>query len=154
MTFPINLSRRHLDMWTQRREGRSLSKIASTLGVTRQAVFQALMNVEDKVEKTLQAAAAASRIKVDHIDPTQGILHGYSHEMQDKVIVTFSPRNGVQIWHYYAGRCDSCTLYEECLKLIREEAEERGITLDEETLKKKPAEIAWKVFKSLREEPS
>ena len=146
MTFPIGLSNRHLEMWSLRRGGQTLSKIAGKLGVSRQAVSQALMGVEEKIEKTLLGAASASRIKVEHIDATKGILKGYSHEMNDDVVVTFSPSNGVQVWHYYEGRCDTCQLYNECMKLIQKEAEERGIPLDKEILKEKPAVIARKVF--------
>ena len=139
-------------MWSLRRRGQSLSKIADKLGVSRQAVSQAIMGVEEKVEKTLLGAASASRIKVEHIDASRGILKGYSHEMNDDVVVTFSPSNGVQVWHYYAGRCDTCQLYEECLILIREEAEERGYPLDEESLREKPAEIARKMFNKVLDE--
>jgi len=152
MTFPIGLSTRHLEMWSLRRGGQTLSKIADKLGVSRQAVSQALMGVEKKVEKTLFGAASASRIEVKHIDATQGILKGYSHEMNDDVVVTFSPSNGVQVWHYYAGRCGSCQLYKECLQLIKDEAKERGLSLDEETLKEKPAEIVKKIFTQVLDE--
>ena len=152
MTFPIGLSNRHLEMWSLRRGGQTLSKIADNLGVSRQAVSQALMGVEEKIKQTLLGAAYASKIKVEHIDAKKGILKGYSHEMNDDVVVTFSPSNGVQVWHYYAGRCDTCQLYEECLKLIREEAKERGYILEEEPLKEKPAEIARKVFNQVLDE--
>lgn len=129
-----------------RRDGLSLAEIGRRLGVTRQAISQAMKKIDKKVSQTLEATARAAKIEVRHLAPEKGILLGYSYETDDRVIVTFSTRHGVHIWHYYTGRCDGCEFHETCREVILDEAEERGIALTEEEEGRSPAEIARLVF--------
>ena len=129
-----------------RRDGSSLAEIARQLGVTKQAVSKAVKSIDDKVAQTLEATAKAAKIEVRHLDPKKGVLLGYSHETDDRVIVTFSARHGAHIWHHHGNGCEGCQLHGACKAVILDEAEERGVALTEEERAKSPAEIARLVF--------
>ena len=144
--MPQGFTARQLRIWGMRRDGSSLSDIARRLGVTRQAISKAMRGVDGKVSDALEATAEAAKIEARHIDPRMGVLLGYSHETNERVVVTLSTRHGVQIWHHYAGRCGGCELLDRCMRVILDEAEERGVSLTEEERAGYPAEIARAVF--------
>jgi len=146
MVLPLGFTENHLRIWGMRRDGLSLAEIARRLGVTRQAISKSMKEIDSKVSRTLEATAAAAKIEVRYLDPERGVLLGYSHEVDDRVILTFSTRHGVHIWHYYTGKCSGCELHETCREVILNEAEERGILLTAEEKASSPAEIARLVF--------
>ena len=146
MSVPPGFTSKQMSIWAMRRDGSSLSDIARRLGVTRQAVSKAMKGIDGKVSQTLEVAASAAKIEVRHVDPRAGILLGYSHETDERVVVTLSTQHGVQIWHHYAGRCGGCELLDRCRVVILDEAEERGVLLTEEEMRGNPAEIAHAVF--------
>ena len=146
MSIPPGFTARQLSMWGMRRDGFSLASIARRLGVTRQAVSQAMKGIDNRVIKILESTAIAAKIEVRHIDPERGVLLGYSHAIGNRVIVSLSTRHGVQIWHRYSGRCEECDLLESCMSVILDEAEERGVELTKEERKNYPAKIAHIVF--------
>lgn len=146
MSVPQGFTARQLRIWGMRRDGSSLSDIARRLGVTRQAVSKVMRGVDGKVSGALEAVAEAAKIEARHVDPRMGVLLGYSHEANERVVVTLSTRHGVQIWHHYAGRCGGCELLDRCMRVILDEAEERGVSLTEEERAGYPAEIARAVF--------
>jgi len=146
MSVPLGFTAKQLKIWRMRRDGSSLSDIARQLGVTRQAISKAMRGIDGKVSHTLEAAASAAKIEIRHLEPRAGILLGYSHETNERVVVTLSTQHGVQIWHHYAGRCEGCELLDRCMKVILDEAEERGVSLTEEERTGYPAEIARAVF--------
>ena len=146
MAAPAGFSAKQLIAWHMRREGLTLSEIGNELGVTKQAVSRRLKETESKILTTLETTAKAANITVKHVDVSKGILLGFSHETGESVVVTFSTRHGPHIWHHGSRRCDGCGLYGECMKLILDEAEERGIELKEEERAYSPAEIAREVF--------
>ena len=146
MSGILGFTDRQLRIWGMRRDGSSMSDIARHLGVTRQAISKSMRSVDSKVSGTLKAAAEAAKIEARHVDPKMGVLLGYSHEANERVVVTLSTRHGVQIWHHYAGRCGGCELLDRCMRVILDEAEERGVSLTEEERAGYPAEIARAVF--------
>jgi hypothetical protein len=58
----------------------------------------------------------------------------------------FSKSNGVQLWFLYEGKCDNCNQSKECLRMLKAEAEERGIALSEEDLRMRPTELGRRIF--------
>ncbi len=146
MSIPLGFTETQLKIWGMRRDGLTQAEIARRLGVTRQAINKTIRDIDGKVSQSLKAAATAAKVEGRHLDPERGILLGYSHETNDRVVVTFSTRHGVHIWHYYTGRCDGCELQKTCRKVISDEADERGIVLTEEEKQRAPAEIARLVF--------
>ncbi len=146
MSLPVGFTLRQLLMWKLVRDGLSQADIARRLGITRQAVSQALPEISDKVNRTLEATARAAKIETRYIDSTKGVLLGYSHETENRVIVTFSTQHGAQIWHHHTGKCEGCASYKTCRQVLLDEANERGVTLTEEEKEKTPAQLAHIVF--------
>jgi len=146
MAAPAGFSTKQLEAWHMRRGGLTLNEIGVRLGVTKQAVSRSLRETEFKITSTLEMTAKAANIETRHLDASKGILLGFSHETGESVVVTFSARHGPHIWHHGSRRCDGCALHDECVKLILDEADERGINLTEAERVKPPAGIARGVF--------
>jgi len=146
LILPLGFTEKQLKIWGMRRDGLSLAEIARRLGITRQAISKSVKGIDERVSQTLEATAKAAKIEVRYMNPEKGVLLGYSHEADDRVILTFSTQHGVHIWHYYTGKCGGCELHETCREVILDEAEERGILLTEEEKVRPPAEIARLVF--------
>ncbi len=146
MSLPLGFTKRQLEIWGMRRDGLTLAEIARRLGVTRQAVHNVAGDINGQVEQMLLTVAKAAKIEPRHIDTTKGILLGYSHETNNRVIVTFSPKHGAQIWQKHTGKCEECTSKDMCRATILGEAEERGIELTKEEKEKPPTELAHIIF--------
>ena len=146
MSLPLGFTKKQLQVWCMRRDGLSLAEIGRRLGITRQAVHNITGDIDDHMEKTLKTVASAAKIEPRHIDTTKGILLGYSHETNNRAIITFSSRHGAQIWQHHTGKCEGCQSQDACKKTILDEAEERGITLTKEEKEKAPTELAHIVF--------
>jgi len=143
------LTERQMEIWSLRLRGLSKAEIGRMLGVTRQAVYDAENVMLEKVELALIHSAQSNKIESQHIDATQGILLGYSPQTQQRVIITFSARNGVQTWHYQQPNCSMCKLVSSCRKRLIEEAVERDIELSEEEKQLPPSQLAQRIFESL-----
>ncbi len=146
LSIPLGFTKKQLTVWCLRRDGLSLAEIGRRLGITRQAVFNIIGDIDSNMEQTLKTVAAAAKIEPQHIDLTKGILLGYSYETNNRAIVTFSAKHGAQIWQYHTGKCGDCPMSSKCRNLILGEAEERGIELTKEEKRKMPTELAHIVF--------
>jgi len=140
---------RQLEIWGLRFRGLSKAEVGRLLGITRQAVYDAENVTLKKVESALLHMAEASRIEVRYVDPTRGILHGFNPATENRVIVTFSTRNGVQTWHYEQPDCGSCTWVESCKRRLLDEAEERDIRLSAEERTLSPSKLAHAIFSKI-----
>ena len=140
---------RQLQMWSLLLKGLSKAEIGRTLGITRQAVYDAELIMIEKVEQALMHAAESNMIETQYIDVSNGVLLGYSPATKNKVIITFSPRNGVQTWHYQQPNCGLCKWVARCRDRLAAEAEERGVTLSQEDLRLPPSEMAHRIFSTL-----
>lgn len=143
MTWVLNVTDRQLSLWKMRRSGLSVSEIAAKLGISRQAVHKGLQAVEAKIYRALTSAAAAVKAEIKRIDVGKGVLVGWSPWLKVDVYITFSARNGVQVWFRHKGNCRECPLRNDCRSLLLGEAEERGVELprDEDLEPSKLAEI-------------
>jgi hypothetical protein len=137
---------RQLEMWGLLLKGLSKAEVGRTLGVTRQAVYDAGLIMIEKVEQALMHTAESNMVETQYIDISKGVLLGYSPATKNKVIITFSPRNGVQTWHYQQPECAQCTLVERCRSRLIQEANERGISLTGEEKALVPAKLAQTIF--------
>ena len=150
MTLPqAYLTDRQLEIWRLRFRGLSKAEAGRRLGITRQGVFDAEKQSLEKVEKALRDVAQVNRIDIGYIDPMKGILHGYHPSTKNRVIVTFSARNGVQTWHYDQLDCGACKWEDKCRQRLMNEADERGVQLSEEDKEKPPSRLAHAIFSSL-----
>ena len=140
------LTDRQLEIWRLLFRGLSKAEVGRRLGITRQGVYDAEKQMLQKVESALNHVAQVSRLDVDYLDPRKGILHGYHPSTRNRVIVTFSARNGVQTWHYEQPDCELCTWKENCKQRLLDEAEERDIRLSAEESKLPPSKLAHAIF--------
>ena len=140
---------RQLEMWGLLLKGLSKAEVGRTLGVTRQAVYDAELIMIEKVEQALMHTAESNMVETQYIDVSKGVLLGYSPATKNKVIITFSPRNGVQTWHYQQPECAQCTLVERCRSRLIQEANERGISLTVEEKALVPSKLAHTIFSEI-----
>jgi len=143
------LTDRLLEIWRLRYKGLSKAEIGRILGITRQAVYEAEGIMLDKVERALMHTAEANMVEAQYVDASKGVLLGYSPAAGNQVIVTFSPRNGVQTWHYQQPNCVQCKWVARCRERLMAEAEEREIHLSQDDLKLPPSELAHRIFSTL-----
>ncbi len=150
MKIMLTLTSKQLLLWRLWSSGLNISEIAARLGISRQAVHKSLRVVEAKIYKSLISAAVASKVEIRRIDVKKGLLVGWSPWLQVDVYITFSARNGVQIWFKHRGNCRSCPLRSDCRNILFGEAEERGIILPrDESIE--PSQLAEIFFKKLLE---
>ena len=143
------LTDRLLEIWRLRYKGLSKAEIGRILGITRQAVYEADGIMRGKVEQALMHAAEANMVETQYVDASKGVLLGYSPATRNRVIVTFSPRNGVQTWHYQQPNCGLCKWVARCRERLVAEAEEREVHLSQEDLRLPPSEMAHRIFSTL-----
>ena len=143
------LTDRQLEIWSLRFKGLSKAEVGRRLGITRQAVYDAERYTLEKVESALRHVAEASRIEVRYLDPSKGVLLGFHPSTNNRVIVTFSARNGVQTWHYEQPDCGTCHWEDRCKRRLLDEAEERNIQLSSKERELPPSKLAHAIFSSL-----
>jgi len=150
MTLPwAYLTDRQLEIWKLLFRGLSKAEVGRRLGITRQGVYDAEKQMLEKVKSALNHVAQVNRLDVNYLDPSKGILHGYHPSMRNRVIVTFSARNGVQTWHYEDPDCETCSWEDNCKHRLLAEAEERDIPLSGDERKLPPSELAHLIFSSV-----
>jgi len=140
------LTDRQLEIWRLRFKGFSKAEVGRRLGITRQAVYDAEKYTLGKVESALRHVAEASRIEVQFLDPSRGVLLGQDHSTSGRVIVTFSARNGVQTWHHEQPDCGSCRWVDRCRRRLLDEAVERDVRLSSEERELPPSKLAHAIF--------
>ena len=143
------LTERQLEIRRLLSGGLSKAEAGRRLGISRQAVHEVEGIMLKKVESALLHVAEASRVEVRHLDPSRGVLHGWSPATCNHVIITFSERNGVQTWHYEQPDCGLCRWRERCRRRLLEEADERSITLSTEERALSPSRLAQVIFSSI-----
>jgi hypothetical protein len=140
------LTPKQLKIWDQKRRGSLEARIARELDVTRQTVHKAANVADSKVSQALMETARLNKMKVKAVDPAIGILSGFSSEFKTPAIITFSARNGVQVWYKHEGDCANCDHLENCRKTLLAEMEERNIQPPENLESISPSKIADLLF--------
>jgi hypothetical protein len=138
-----------MKIWDLKRRGFVEAGIARELNVSRQTVHKAADVAHSKVLQALMETAKMNRIRVKTIDPAIGILSGFSSEFKTPVIITFSARNGVQVWYKHEGDCKNCDHLENCRKTLLAEIEERNIQPPENLGSISPSKIAELLFRKI-----
>ncbi len=140
------LTPKQLKIWDQKRRGSLEARIARELEVSRQTVHKAADVANSKVSQALMETARLNKLKVKAVDPAIGILSGFSSEFKTPAIITFSARNGVQVWYKHEGDCANCDHLENCRKTLLAEMEERNIQPPENLELISPSKIAELLF--------
>ena len=76
----------------------------------------------------------------------KGFLLGYSPHFKTKTLITFSTKNGIQLWYKHEGDCKNCEQLEECKEALIAEAKERNLDLPDDCL---PSVYAEKLFSAI-----
>lgn len=154
LTFKVGyLTPRETEIWNLRKKIDNQSKIGQILGISRQAVNNSLAHIEKKLERTFKEVLDANNLVARKMDLVDGIMVAYSPAYQLPVVVSLSNANGLKVWYLYEGNCHSCDLERSCLKMLREEAQGRGIRLEPGDRHLEPTKLALKIFsKYLMEE--
>lgn len=145
------LTPRQMNIWFLRREGKAQAEIGRELNVQRQVIYEQFHLIDEKVSRALVEAAQSNRLDIQRIDSVNGVLEAYSPSYEVPVVISFSRVNGVQVWYLYEGKCDNCNRNPTCLKMLKAEAEERGIKLSDEDLRLKPTQLGRKIFSTITE---
>jgi len=138
--------------WGLRRSGLTQADISRKMDVTRQTVNKTFIAIDSRVSKALLEAAQINRIETARIDQEKGYLLGRSPNLGLDVLITFSERNGIQIWYKGESGCSECTGYEGCRQTLLIEAEDRNIQLPEKAAEMEPSKLAEILFKKIVED--
>lgn len=135
-----------------RLNGLTQADISRKMDVTRQTVNKAFNAIDSRVSKALLDAAHVNRIEISRLDPEKGFLVGRSPSLGLDVLITFSERNGIQLWYREESDCAECNVRNSCKQKLFIEAEDRNIQLPEKAEDKEPSELADILFKKILEE--
>ncbi|HTY74335.1 MAG TPA: hypothetical protein VMD05_02075 [Candidatus Nanoarchaeia archaeon] len=133
-------------IWNLKSTGLQEAGVARKLNVTRQTVHKALDIANSKVAQSLTETAKINKIKIQTVNPATGVLIGFSTHFQTKALITFSAKNGIQLWYKHEGDCKNCEQIQTCKEALLAEAKERNIPLPENIASALPSEFAETLF--------
>ena len=133
-------------IWDLKGNGLQEASIAKQLEVTRQTIHKALDTANLKIGEALEETAKINKIEIQTVDPTKGFLLGYSPHFKTKAFITFSAKNGVQVWYKHEGDCAKCNKIDTCREALLAEAKDRNFLLLDDTRKILPSKLAEALF--------
>lgn len=146
------LTSKQTQIWDMKKKGIQEAHIARRLNITRQTVHKAVDVANSKISQALVEAAKLNKIKVKTINSAKGILSGHSQEFKTPAIITFSARNGIQIWYKHEGDCNNCEQLQTCRKTLIAEIEDRNIQPPKVPESTSPSKLAELLFSKILEE--
>jgi hypothetical protein len=153
MTLSLGyLTTKQRTIWDLSANGLAESSIARKLHVTRQTVHKALDTANAKIYESLQETARLNKIKIKTVNPAKGFLTGYSPHFQTTTLVTFSGKNGVQVWYKHEGDCANCEQLQTCRETLAAEARDRKIPVPEDLNAVLPSEFSKILFSAITSE--
>jgi hypothetical protein len=129
-------------MWDLKSSGLQEAHIARKLNVTRQTVHKALDTANLKIGEALEEMAKINKIETQTLDPNKGFLLGYSSHFKTPAFITFSAKNGIQVWYKHEGDCEKCSKLQTCRETLLAEAKDRNFLLLDDTSKILPSKLA------------
>ncbi|MHA2105466.1 MAG: hypothetical protein ACW981_18735 [Candidatus Hodarchaeales archaeon] len=142
-------SEKQLEIWYLNRSQKSGRSIAKQLNVSPAFVSKSLKQGNQRIKVLFENTARSNKIKLDLLDPELGFARGYSHMLDIKAYITFSPTNGIQVWYEDKGDCANCEVFKECRTALLQEFKERNISIANPTLA--PTNLGDELFKKLEE---
>ncbi|MGA2385325.1 MAG: hypothetical protein ABSG33_02195 [Candidatus Bathyarchaeia archaeon] len=143
MTLSLGyLTPKQKTIWDLKSRGLQEAHIARKLNVTRQTVHKAIDIANLKIGEALEETAKINKIETQRIDPDKGYLLGYSSHFKTQAFITFSAKNGVQVWYKHEGDCEKCSQLETCREALLAEAKDRNFLLLDDTSKISPSKLA------------
>jgi hypothetical protein len=136
-------------IWGLKSKGQQEASIAKELKVTRQTVHKAINTANIRISDALTEAAKLNNIEVETINTTKGFLSGYSPHFKTQAFVTFSARNGIQVWYKHEGHCQTCQRLQTCREMLVSEANARNFLLTEDVNQITPSKLAEVLFSKI-----
>ena len=136
-------------IWGLKNSGITEADIGRKLKITRQTVNKAVSQANSKILQSLEETAKLNKIDIETINAKQGFLAGYSSHFRTKAFVTFSSKNGVQVWYKHEGNCEKCKRMQTCRDTLLEEANSRNFLVTEDDKKIAPSKLADALFSKL-----
>ncbi len=136
-------------IWDLKTRGQQEASIARQLNVTRQTIHQALDTANTKIGEALEETAKINKIDVQTINPDKGFLLGYSSHFKTAAFITFSAKNGVQVWYKHEGDCEKCSKLQTCRETLLAEAKDRNFLILDDTRKILPSKLAEALFSKI-----
>ena len=133
-------------IWDLKSRGRQEASIARELNLTRQTIHSVLDIANLKIGDALTEVAKINKIDVETMDPYRGFLKGYSNHFKTQAFVTFSAKNGIQLWYKHEGDCEKCNKLEACRTTLLAAAKDRNFLLLDDTSKILPSKLAEALF--------
>jgi hypothetical protein len=139
-------------IWDLKSSGLQEANIARKLNVTRQTVHKSLDIANLKIGEALEEVAKINKIDVEILNADRGFLKGYSAYFKTQAFVTFSAKNGVQVWYKHEGDCEKCKKIQTCRDALLSEAKDRNFLLLDDTNKILPSKLADALFAKITSE--
>ena len=136
-------------IWGLKTSGKQEANIARELNVTRQTIHKAIGTANTRISESLTEAAQLNNIEIETIDPSKGFLSGYSPHFKTQAFVTFTAKNGIQIWYKHEGHCEKCRRLKQCRDMLVAEANERNFLLTEDVNEILPSKLADALFSKI-----
>ena len=133
-------------IWDLKNSGLPEAGIARKLNITRQTVNKAIDTANTKIGEALKETAKINKIEIQTLEPTKGYLLGYSGHFKTQAFITFSAKNGIQVWYKHEGDCSKCSRVNECREALLQEIKERKFLILDETKKILPSKLAEALF--------
>jgi hypothetical protein len=143
----LPLNDKQFEFWKLKRSGILSINIARLFDISKQAVSRALINMDERIEKTLLEMARANQIEVEKVNSERGILFGRSVPFNASAIIFVSAKHGMQVWYEHEGNCGACNRYTQCIELLWDFADEMKIKLEKTD---DPTKLADELFGKLR----
>ena len=140
------LTPKQTQLWGLKSSGVPEATIARRLNITRQTVHQTIGTANTKIAEALEETAKINKIETQKLFPEKGFLMGYSAHFKTQVFITFSAKNGVQVWYRHEGDCEKCKKIQTCRDTLLAEAKDRNFLLLDDTSKILPSKLAEALF--------
>ena len=139
-----------VEIWFLKRNKISGKKIAKKKEISPAFVSKAFVEAKKRIRSLLEETARSNKITLSLINETIGFAKGFNHIFNVESYITFSPKNGIQVWYDHKGKCTDCERYGQCRKIILQECKERDIKINNPQLR--PTDLGKQLFKILEEQ--
>jgi hypothetical protein len=112
-------------------------------------VSKTLTEANQRIRGLVENAAHMNKITLDLMNEELGFARGQSHMFNVRCYITFSPKNGLQVWYEHKGDCVSCEKYTLCREILLQEFKERNLQIEKPSMR--PTDLVELLFQELEE---
>ena len=138
---------KQVEIWFLKRNKISGKKIAEQKDISTAFVSKSFVEAKKRIRSLLEETAKSNKIALSLINESIGFAKGFNHTFNVKAYITFSPKNGIQVWYDHLGECTVCERYGQCRKIILQEYKERNMKIDNPQLR--PTDLGKELFELL-----